>query len=271
MNLTTIIGIAAGAACIIISIALQGDLSYFYNLNSIFITVGGTFAAIIASNTFHRLINTLKALPRLMINKSPKPEQAIETIVDLAQTARKEGLLKLEEVMEECNDRFLSKGIRLVVDGIEPEQVRLILESDIDGMEGRHAQVWKVLDGAAAYAPAFGMIGTLIGLISMLQKLTDPEALGPGMSVALVTTFYGSLLANVVFSPMASTLRAQSDVETLYRQIIMDGVLAIQSGTNPYVIREKLAAYLPAPKPVKEKETEEDEEEEEIGETAQSG
>lgn len=268
MNFTTLIGIAAGAACIVISIMRGGNLYYFYDLDSIFITVGGTFMMIIASNPLPQLVNTIRAMPRVFRNPVPKPTAAIETIVELAQTARREGLLRLEEVMEECEDAFLAKGIRLVVDGIDPEQVRIIMEADIDGMEERHAQVWKVLDGGAAYAPAFGMIGTLIGLIIMLQQLSDPEALGPGMSVALVTTFYGSLLANVLFLPLSSTLKAQSQTEVLYKQIILDGVLAIQAGTNPYVIREKLSSYLPAPKLKKEKQEEEEDEEEEEVETA---
>ena len=245
MNLTTILGILAGMGCVIYGILADAEVAWFISPSSMFITLGGTLAATVASNTVQKLINAGKAFKKVIINKSPKPMEAIEMIVDMANVARREGLLRLEEQVDEIDDLFLQKGIRLIVDGIEPAEVSAILESEIDSMEDRHAQVWSVFDGAAAMAPAFGMIGTLIGLIAMLKQLSDPDALGPGMSMALVTTFYGTLIANVIFTPISKSLKSLSAREVLHRQIMMEGLLSIQAGVVPYVIKEKLLAYLP--------------------------
>jgi chemotaxis protein MotA len=166
-------------------------------------------------------------------------------IVTFSEKARREGLLALEDDLDELDDEFLRKGIQLVVDGTDPEIIRNIMETELNHMESRHATGIKVFEDWGIFAPAFGMIGTLIGLILMLANIEDKSAIGPGMSTALITTLYGAILANLVFIPVANKLTTVNNQEILIREIMIEGTLSIQSGDNPRIVKEKLVSFLP--------------------------
>ncbi len=248
MDLTSIIGIVAGIAIVLQGISQSGSLMNFFDLPSIVIVFGGVICSVIASFPFSTLKNVVGHMKVLVKGKEFKPEPLIESLVEFAQIARKNGLLALEEKANELEDPFYKRSIMLVVDAMEAEKVREVLEAEVDNMAARHEDEASVYDKASAYAPAFGMIGTLVGLINMLKDLDlssgASESLGANMSVALVTTFYGCMLSNVIFLPIAKKLRVRNEEEILYRQIIIEGVLGIQAGDNPKTLRERLASSL---------------------------
>jgi len=244
MDIATIAGIIAGVSFIVAGILMSGDLSNFYDAPSIMITLGGTFAATLISYPLKNIIGILKVIKKLFFTKARQPNEIINQIIELANIARKEGLLALEEAAYRLDDPFLQKGILLIVDGTDPELVRNIMETELTFMEERHSQGQAIFETMASLAPAYGMIGTLIGLINMLKMLDDPSSIGPNMAVALVTTFYGSILANLVFTPTANKLKQRSAQEMLYKEIMLEGILSIQAGENPRIIEEKLKAFL---------------------------
>lgn len=245
MNLFTLLSIVSGFACVMISIVISGNLLNFFSPSSIFVVFGGVICATFASFSLERMRSLAKAL-RIAFSKSQiNLVEDIEKIVEIANVARRNGLLALEELTGEMDEPFLRKGIMLVVDGSDPELIRSIMETELSVIKERHGENRAILDSMAAYAPAFGMIGTLIGLINMLTSLDDMSTLGPNMSVALVTTFYGTMLANLVFNPMSKRLRAVGSLEYLRKELILEGIMAIQNGENPRVIKEKLSAFLP--------------------------
>ena len=165
-------------------------------------------------------------------------------IIGIANVARREGLLALEDTMNDVDNVFLKKGIMLIVDGTDTELIKNILETEVYFIQSRHSEGQAMISTMAGYAPAYGMIGTLIGLIVMLKNLGDADALGPGMATALITTFYGVVLANLVFTPIAKKLKAQGDLEALQKELYIEGLLSIQEGENPRIIRDKLTAFI---------------------------
>jgi len=244
LDLATIIGIIVGIGFILMGILLDGDLLSFYNLPSIVIVLGGTIAATLVAYPLKKVFETLKIVKKAFSSKELAPGYTIDKIIEIANVARREGLLALEEAAESIDDEFLQKGIMLIVDGTDPELVRNILETELAFLEQRHSSGKSVFDMMGSLAPAFGMIGTLIGLINMLQRLDDPKAVGPSMAVALITTFYGSVLANLIFIPIAAKLKIRSREEILIKEILVEGLLSIQAGENPRIIEEKLKAFL---------------------------
>ncbi|NLT57781.1 MAG: motility protein A [Clostridiales bacterium] len=244
MDMMTAGGLLWGAFCVIVSILLSGDLGMYFDIPSIFIVFGGVMSATMVSYP----LSTLKTLPQLIGNafraKQIDYGEDIEMIINIANIARREGILALEESVDSTGDPFLKKGLMLIVDGSDPELVRNIMETELAFISERHSNGQAVLLSMSSFSPAFGMAGTLIGLINMLQTLEDMDSLGPNMAVALVTTFYGVLLANLVFTPMATKLRVQSNGEYLRKEMILEGILSIQDGENPRIIREKLSAFL---------------------------
>ena len=170
--------------------------------------------------------------------------EIIDSFVELSKQARKEGLLSLENSTENLKDNFMKSGVQMIIDGMEPDTIRDILELDISEMEKRHSYYINLMKAWAGYGPAFGMIGTLIGLVQMLANLSDPSSLGPGMSKAIITSFYGSVLANFVFGPLAGKLEFKNEEEVGRREMMLEGILSLQSGVNPRIIEEKLKAYL---------------------------
>lgn len=248
MDPTTIIGIVAGIVFILTGILNGGELGNFWDPGSVLIVIGGTFSAVIASFPLNMLKKVGKHMTKLFSGKKYQAEPVIDTIVEFAQMARKDGLLALEEKANEMEDPFFKKGILMVVDAMEAEKVREVLEGEVDCMVERHEAEVAIYEKASGYAPAFGMIGTLVGLINMLKSMDLSEGsssdLGLSMSVALVTTFYGCILANLLFSPIAKKLRIRNDEEVLYKQVIIEGVVGIQAGDNPKMLKEKLVSLL---------------------------
>jgi chemotaxis protein MotA len=216
----------------------------FYDAASIFIVIGGVIGSTVISYPLDTLKNLVKIIGNAFKAKKIDLNKDVDMIIDIANVARREGILALEETINNSDDPFLKKGIMLITDGSDPELVRSIMETELSFIKDRHGRGQAVLLQMSAYSPAFGMIGTLIGLINMLTTLSDMDSLGPNMSVALVTTFYGCILANVVFTPLAKKLKAQSDEEYLRKELILEGILSIQDGENPRIIREKLNAFL---------------------------
>lgn len=244
MEKTTLIGILAGLGCIGVSIMIDGQLGSFFNIPSIFIVFGGVIASTVVSYPG----KALKSL-RTVIKKAFKTikidlNDDIELIIRIANVARREGLLALEDALNDIDNPFLQKGVMLIVDGADAELVKNVLETEISFIEDRHSQGQAIILSMSSYSPAYGMIGTLIGLINMLKDLNDMNALGPSMAVALVTTFYGVVLANLVFTPIAKKLKVNSDMECLQKELYLEGLLSIQDGENPRIIKDKLTAFI---------------------------
>lgn len=245
MDISTVLGLLLGVVFIIGGILTSGQIDSYVHIPSIIIVLGGTIASTLASFPLKNFLNTSKVIKKAFVYKEILPDEVIGEIINLANIARKEGLLALEEYAEELQDDFLQKGIMLIVDGTDPELVRNILETELIFLEERHMDGQSIFETMGTYAPAFGMIGTLIGLINMLKHLDDPSMIGPNMSVALVTTFYGSILANAVFLPLARKLKIRSKSEVLVKELIVEGLLSIQAGENPRIIEEKLKTFIP--------------------------
>lgn len=248
MDLATLVGIVLGLVMVVFGIISSADISAitksFLDLPSFIITFGGSIAGMIGSYTFKELITCLKGIT--IAFKDPKLDYGglIGKIIELSNVARKEGLLALEEVAGNLDDEFMKKGILLIVDGTEPELVRGILETELMNMDERHRGVAGFFETWATLGPAWGMIGTLIGLVNMLKDLQDSSAIGPSMATALLTTLYGSLIANWFCTPIANKLKAQNSVEYQLKEIVIEGLLSIQAGENPRVIEEKLKSFL---------------------------
>ncbi|GFN36415.1 motility protein A [Tepidimicrobium xylanilyticum] len=245
MDISTIIGLILGAIFLVWGIMESGLISSYWDFASVMITLGGTFASTLASYPMKNFLNTVNVVKKAFVYKEVFPDEVIGEIINLANIARKEGLLALEEYAEDLQDDFLKKGIMLIVDGTDPELVRNILETELTFLEERHTEGQSIFETMASFAPAFGMIGTLIGLINMLRTIDDTSSIGPNMSVALVTTFYGSVLANAVFLPLANKLKVRSKSEILVKELMVEGLLSIQAGENPRIIEEKLKTFIP--------------------------
>lgn len=228
------------------SILVSANLIGFWDLPSVLITIGGTLTALMVSFPLKSFLKIPKHLKIAVLPKKYDPYDYIEQVVGFAKEARINGLLSLENKLSDTQDDFLKNSLLLVIDAVEPEKLQALLSAELDYMEERHAQDISFYLKASDYAPAFGMIGTLIGLINLLANLSDSEALAGNMAVALVTTFYGVILANLIFKPIASKLKIRHDEEYLCKTIISEGVQAIHDGDNPNFIREKLTRLLPA-------------------------
>lgn len=216
----------------------------YYDLPSVIITIGGSIAGVLASNKLKDFITGLKSISLAFKEKVIDPGAVISNIIDLSNVARKEGLLALEEASNDIDDPFLKKGIMLVVDGTDPELVRGILETELTCLEERHKKVISFWEKWAELGPAWGMIGTLIGLVNMLNNMEDASTIGPSMAVALITTLYGSIIANWLCNPVATKMKVNNDLEVIVKEVMVEGLLSIQAGENPRVIEEKLKSFL---------------------------
>lgn len=219
----------------------------YVDVASAIITFGGAFASTLTSHTMQDFISGIKGITLAFKVPVINTSEMIKNIIDLSNVARKEGLLSLEEAAADLDEPFLKKGILLVVDGTDPDLVRAILETELISVEARHKKVINFWDTLASLGPAWGMIGTLVGLVNMLNNMNDPSAIGPAMAVALITTLYGSLLANWLATPVANKLRVNNEAEIQQKEVMIEGLLSIQAGENPRVIEEKLKSFL-APK-----------------------
>lgn len=244
MDIATVIGIIAGFGLILISIILGGSLDTFINVPAIVIVVGGTISATLINYPLSDVVGILGPIRNAFVNQDTDPRGLISTLTEFATIARREGILALESHAGEAEDEFLGKSIQLAIDGTAPELIRDILTTEVAFMEDRHNRGQSILNAMGAYAPAFGMIGTLIGLVQMLAGMEDPSSIGLGMAVALLTTLYGAVLANVVFLPTAGKLKVRTAAELLVKEITIEGILSIQSGDNPRVVEQKLKAFI---------------------------
>lgn len=248
MDLATIIGFGACFVFIILSIALGQDgiagVKYFIDMPSVMITFGGAFCCVLSSCTIKEFVNGIKSASITFKLPSLNAAGIIQKIIDLSNVARKEGLLSLEEAAGELDDPFLQKGIMLIVDGTDPDLVRGIMETEMVSIDDRHKVNIAFWDTLGAMGPAWGMIGTLLGLVMMLYHMEDASSIGPAMAVALITTFYGSILANWVCAPFSTKLKKINEAEMQVKEIIIEGLLSIQAGENPRVIEEKLKSFM---------------------------
>ncbi len=231
----------------IISSAGISGFGEYLDPPSAIITFGGAFSCTLMSHSMQDFIGGLKSFALIFKAPTQNTAEMIQKIIDLSNIARKEGLLSLEEAAAEMEEPFLKKGILLVVDGTDPDLVRAIMETELSSIEGRHKNCIGFWDTLGAMGPAWGMIGTLIGLVDMLYHMEDMAALGPAMAVALITTLYGSLLANWFCIPISNKLKADNSEEMMQKEVMIEGLLSIQAGENPRVIEEKLKSFL-APK-----------------------
>ncbi|MCD9464972.1 flagellar motor protein PomA [Photobacterium phosphoreum] len=242
MDLATLIGLFGAFAFILMAMLVGGDLVMFADTSSVFIVIGGSLFVVLMKYNVSQFFGAAKIAAKAFIFKTDKPDDLIAQIVTMADSARKGGFLALEEM--EVENPFLRKGIDLLVDGHDADTVRMMLRKDIALTNERHEQGASIFSSLGDVAPAMGMIGTLIGLVAMLSNMDDPKSIGPAMAVALLTTLYGSILANMVALPIADKLMLRKNEERLNRLLILDGVLAIQEGQNPRVIDSYLKNYL---------------------------
>lgn len=243
MEITTLVGIFGGLAVVLLGIGFD-KIGNFIEIGSIFIVVGGCAMAVFTANTMGDIKNLGKIMGAAFKKKEYDLKGMIATIIELANLARKDGLLALDNKSRELEDPFLKKGVMLVVDGTDPDIIRNIMETEIMCMEDRHNSNAGIMFNISASAPAFGMIGTLVGLINMLGDLNDAGSLGPNMAIALITTFYGSMIANWIFTPIGNKLKAFTAQEVQYDALILEGLLSIQAGENPRLIEEKLNSFI---------------------------
>lgn len=245
-DILTPIGITLGFIMIMLAILSNSGktgLASFLDIASIFVVIGGLLASLLINFKREQLILGSKVIKESFYKTNQRLPKLIQLFIHLSERARRDGILSLENELEEVEDAFIHKGILLAVDGIEPDVIKEIMEAEIIAMEERHYKGRNIIEKAGEYAPAWGMIGTLIGLVLMLSSLDDPATLGPNMAVALLTTLYGTVLANLVFIPMASKLEIKTE-EVFMKQIIIEGVIGVQSGQNPRILEEKLSAFL---------------------------
>jgi len=245
MNISTILGM--GVMLTLVALAcglLEGTMLAFVDIPSIQIVILGTFAGGFASFPLSRTIKLPSVLAKAFFIEKVDPVTTIKLLVEFAEKARKEGILALEGSANKVKDEFLRRGLNLAVDGTEAGLIRDILKTDISGIQARHEDNTKIFEFMAGLAPAMGMIGTFVGLVLMLGNLSDLETLGPNMAVAIITSFYGALLANCIFGPIASTLVEKSKDEVLLKNIMVEGIMSIVAGDNPRIVEQKLAACL---------------------------
>ena len=231
----------------IISAAGLAGFGNYLDLASAIITFGGALFAVMTSYSMGDFIAGLKSITLIFKAPSVNTTDLIRKIIELSNVARKEGLLSLEESASDMDEPFLKKGVLLVVDGTDPDLVRGILETEMECIDTRHKSLAGIWETMGSMGPAWGMIGTLVGLVNMLNNMSDASSIGPSMAVALITTLYGSLLANWICAPTAAKLKADNAVEMMQKQVMIEGLLSIQAGENPRVIEEKLKSFL-APK-----------------------
>lgn len=248
LDIASILGMVLGIGLMVFGILAGegGKIGYFLDPPSALITFGGALATMLTmSPGIPEFLARLKSITLIMKVIPLNEEETIRSIIDLANIARKEGLLAVEEAANNIEDEFLKKGVLLIVDGTDPELVRSILETDLECIDSRHKTNITFWEDLAGMGPAWGMIGTLIGLVIMLKNMgADASAIGPSMAVALITTLYGSILANWICTPVANKLKANNSSEIVMKEVMVEGLLSIQAGENPRVIEEKLKSFL---------------------------
>lgn len=246
MDIATIMGLTAGFGLIFTSIAIGGGsgLSAFVDVPSLMITVGGSIAALFINFPMHICFQSLAVVKKCFMTSLPETKEVIAQFKNLAVVVRKDGMLALEKELESIDDDFMKRGLEIVISGADEGQIRNVLETELSAIENRHATGKKIVESTGAAAPAFGMIGTLVGLVQMLQSLDDPSKIGGGMAVALLTTLYGAIIANVACIPLAGKLETRSAEEIACRELMISGITALAQGLAPRAVEDNLVAYL---------------------------
>lgn len=244
MDLATVLGILSAFGLIVGSIASGSGLAAFINVPSVMIVIGGTVGATLIAFPMGEVFGVLGVIKNAFFCKLHNSTSVITQLVEFSSKARRDGILALESAVADLDDHFMSRGIQLAVDGQEPDAIENILQTEIDKVRGRHKKGVDIMQTMGTFAPALGLIGTLIGLVGMLQNMSDPSSIGPQMAVALLTTFYGAILANIIFNPLAAKLRGRSEEEIELKELTLQGILAIAAGDNPRVVEQRLHAFL---------------------------
>ncbi|MBE6066438.1 MAG: motility protein A [Clostridium lundense] len=244
MDLMSVFGIVLAIGFILFGILSSGEITTFIDMPSVYITIGGTIGALLLSSKGKNVKVIFKLFKLVFKENKSNDAEIIMNFIEWSTKARKEGLLSLENTIESISDPFIKKGMMMIVDGSEPDTIKGVLGLKIKGIVERHKENRAMFDSGAALAPAFGMIGTLIGLVNMLKQLSDPSSIGPQMAVALITTFYGSFIANVIFMPMSKKLKSKTSEEIYQKEMIVEGLLGIQAGENPNNLKERMLSFL---------------------------
>ena len=245
MDISTIIGILVGSGLLLWAILTKSPIGAFIDPGSVAIVMGGAVSAALIAFPMRHFLNSARVVKQCFFTKKQDADALIGDMVRYAEVARRDGILALENMTQEITDPFIVRGIQMAVDGTDPELIETILMSEVEAIEQRHSEGKALFDCIGKYAPAFGMIGTLVGLVIMLGNMQDPSSIGPAMAVALLTTLYGAVIANLIALPMADKLGLRSREELLIKMIVIKGVMAIQSGDNPRIVEQKLRTFLP--------------------------
>ncbi len=245
MDLATLLGIVSAFGLVLYAIVSSSGLAIFVDVPSVFIVIGGTLGITLITFPLGNVIGVMGVVMNVFFVRTKDAGAVIPTLVDFAGRARRDGILALEAAAKEVPDQFLGKGIQLAVDGLEPRAIAEVLEKEIEYIEERHGLGASTFMSMGTISPAMGLIGTLVGLVQMLQNLSDPDSIGPAMAVALLTTFYGAILANMVFLPIAGKLQVRHKEEMLGKQLMLEGILSISSGDNPRTLEQKLQSFIP--------------------------
>jgi chemotaxis protein MotA len=245
MDIATVLGIVSAFGLVLTAIFMGGGLNIFINVPSLMIVVGGTVGVTLVAYPLKDVLGVLKVVQKAIFTKNISVEELIKRFTSFANKTRKEGILALESEIKDVKDEFLKKGVQLSIDGLEPQEIRDILDTEIDYVRNRHQLGAEIFTTMGTFAPALGMIGTLIGLVQMLQSMDDPSTIGPAMAVALLTTFYGSIMANICCMPVAGKLRTRSKEEMLVKEMTIQGIISLSNGDNPRILEQKLLAFIP--------------------------
>lgn len=246
MDIATVVGLLAGFGLIFAAIAMGGGsgVSAFIDVPSMMITIGGSIAALLINFPLKVCFTSVSVIKKCFFNSLPESDELIIKFKELAVIVRKDGLLALEAELENITDDFMKRGLEMVIGGADEAQVQIVLETELSAIEQRHLQGKKIVESTGAAAPAFGMIGTLVGLVQMLQSLDDPSKIGGGMATALLTTLYGAIIANVACIPLAGKLETRSNSEVACRELMITGIIALAKGLSPPAVEDSLVAYL---------------------------
>lgn len=244
MDIATVLGIVSAFGLVLVAILMGGGIGLFINYPSLMIVIGGTLGTTMINYPLKEVIGVISVVKNVFFTKVSSAKDIIKQFIDFSNKARREGILALESEVTNLNEEFLQKGIQLSIDGLEPQSIREILETEISYIQDRHKLGAEVFTTMGTYAPALGMVGTLVGLVQMLQNMSDPSAIGPAMAVALLTTFYGAVAANLLCMPIAGKLRTRSSEEVLVKELMIEGVICLSNGENPRIVEQKLMAFL---------------------------
>ncbi|MBW2028844.1 MAG: motility protein A [Deltaproteobacteria bacterium] len=245
MDIATLLGIISAFGLVLLAISMGSGIQLFINIPSLMIVVGGTLGATMINYPLKDVFGVFGIAKNTLFTRNISADGVIKKFIEFSKKSRKEGILALEKEIKDLQDEFLKKGIQLSIDGLEPQEIRDILETEIEFIQSRHQLGAEIFTTMGTFSPALGMIGTLIGLVQMLQSMDDPSTIGPAMAVALLTTFYGSMIANILCLPIAGKLRTRSKQEVLTKEMSIQGIISLSNGDNPRILEQKLMAFLP--------------------------